>query len=230
MSAFQAFPDYSAAYNDSRVITGHRPMVSALQQTSWTFEEFVAAYLEDSRYELMDGELIDLEPTGPHEKVAGFVSRKLNVQIDQGDLPWFIPMNCLIKPLAPVTGLRPDVVVLDEAIVLSQEPLGMRQPVITLGASVKLVVEVVSTNWQNDYARKVEEYEALEIPEFWIVDYLGLGGKRFIGWPKQPVVTIYDWVDGEYRGRQFRGDERLVSRLFPRLEVSADQVFGSAGL
>jgi Uma2 family endonuclease len=66
-------------------------MVSALQQMRWTFEEFVAAYLEDSRYELIDGELIDLEPTGPHEKVAGFVSRKLNVQIDQFDLPWFIP-------------------------------------------------------------------------------------------------------------------------------------------
>ncbi len=205
-------------------------MVPALQQTSWTFEEFVAGYLEDSRYELIDGELIDLDPTGSHEKVAGFVSRKLNVQIDQLDLPWFIPMNCLIKPLAPVTGLRPDVVVLDEAIVESQEPLWKRQPVITLGASVKLVVEVVSTNWQNDYARKVEEYEALEIPEFWIVDYLGLGGKRFIGSQKQPVLTIYELVDGEYVGQQFREDELLRSPLFPQLKLTAQQVFSSAGI
>lgn len=205
-------------------------MVPALQQTSWTFEEFVAAYLEESRYELIDGELIDLDPTGPHEKVAGFVSRKLNVQIDQLDLPWFIPMNCLIKPLAPVTGLRPDVVVLDEAIVESQEPLWKRQPVITLGTSVMLVVEVVSTNWQNDYARKVDEYEALEIPEFWIVDYLGLGGKRFIGLPKQPVLTIYELRDGEYVGRQFRGDDELVSPLFPQLKLTASDIFTSSGI
>jgi len=40
-------------------------MVAALQQKSWTFEDFIANYLEDSRYELIDGELIDLDPTGP---------------------------------------------------------------------------------------------------------------------------------------------------------------------
>jgi Uma2 family endonuclease len=37
------------------------------------------------------------------------------------------------------------------------------------------VVEVVSTNWETDDARKVEEYAILGIPEYWIVDYRGLG-------------------------------------------------------
>lgn len=54
---------------------------------------------------------------------------------------------------------------------------------ITQGISVKLVVGVVSTNW-DDYARKSEDYEALGIPEFWVVDSQGLGGKRYIGFPK----------------------------------------------
>jgi Uma2 family endonuclease len=40
---------------------------------------------------------------------------------------------------------------------------------------IKLIVEVVSTNWETDYARKVEEYALLGIPEYWIVDYRGLG-------------------------------------------------------
>jgi Uma2 family endonuclease len=31
---------------------------------------------------------------------------------------------------------------------------------------------------------KVEEYAFLEIPEYWIVDYRGLGGVAFIGKPK----------------------------------------------
>lgn len=46
-----------------------------------------------------------------------------------------------------------------------------------------LVVEVVSTNWHDPYARKLEDYEALGILEYWIVDYQALGGRRFIGFP-----------------------------------------------
>jgi Uma2 family endonuclease len=72
-------------------------------------------------------------------------------------LPWFIPRACLIRPFAEtVTARRPDIVVLDETA-LANEPLWEREPVITLGRSIKLVVEVVSTNWETDYARKLEE-------------------------------------------------------------------------
>lgn len=106
------------------------------------------------------------------------------------------------------SAFRPDVVILDQTV-LGNEPLWKAEPVITLGKSVKLVVEVVSTNWQNDYARKVEDYEALGIPEYWIADYLELGGKRYIGSSKQPVITIYRLVDGTYQAQQFRGRERL---------------------
>jgi len=42
-----------------------------------TFEEFLLQYLNNPRYELADGELIDMEPTGPHETVSG----KLATQI-----------------------------------------------------------------------------------------------------------------------------------------------------
>ncbi len=35
-----------------------------------TFNEFVARYGDNERYELIDGELIDREPTGPHEEIA----------------------------------------------------------------------------------------------------------------------------------------------------------------
>ena len=40
---------------------------------SGQFEEFVARYGDDPRYELIDGELIDMEPTGPHEQVSGYI-------------------------------------------------------------------------------------------------------------------------------------------------------------
>lgn len=199
-------------------------MVSAIDTGVLSFEAFIARYLDDIRYELIDGELIDLEPTGPHEQVVGLINRKLNVAIDLLNLPWFIPMKCLIKPLGLNSAFRPDIVILDRTA-LVKEPLWKTEPVITLGSSVKLVVEVVSTNWQNDYARKVEDYEALRIPEYWIADYLGLGGKRYIGSLKQPVVTIYQLIEGVYQREQFRASEALVSPTFPDLNLVAEQIF-----
>jgi hypothetical protein len=53
-----------------------------IQQKPITLEEFLIKYGDDDRYELIDGEVFDLESTGPHEEVAAFVDRKLNVQID----------------------------------------------------------------------------------------------------------------------------------------------------
>jgi len=84
--------------------------------------------------------------------------------------------------------------------------------VITLGHSIKLAVEVVSTNWETDYARKVEEYALLGIPEYWIVD------------PVAQVITICTLIEGRYQDREFRGDESLVSATFTELSLTAAQV------
>lgn len=87
------------------------------------FETFIDRYLDDVRYELIDGELIDLEPTGLHEQVTGFINRKLNVAIKLLDLPWFIPMKCLIKPLGSHSAFRPDLDNnLEKAIVYFLQP------------------------------------------------------------------------------------------------------------
>ncbi|MBD2329669.1 Uma2 family endonuclease [Alkalinema sp. FACHB-956] len=197
------------------------------QLKPFTFEEFLAQYGDDDRYELIDGEIFDLEATGPHEEVAAFIDRKLNVQIDHSELPYFIPQRCLIKPLGDWTGLRPDLVVLDKTQ-LSAEPLWPKEAIITLGHSVKLVVEVVSSNWQNDYARKVDEYAILGIPEYWIVDYAALGGLEFIGRPKQPTLTICILGnDGYYEKQRLRGDDRICSSIFPSLNLTAAQVLST---
>lgn len=115
-------------------------------------------------------------------------------------------------------------VILDERELIN-EPLWTREPVITLGTTIKLVVEVVSTNWQNDYARKYEDYEALKIPEYWIVDYLGIGGKYFIGSPKQPTITACNLVNNEYQKVMLRRGDYLESSLFSNLKLSTNKIF-----
>jgi Uma2 family endonuclease len=197
-----------------------------LQPKLLTAREFIDQYGDNPQYELIDGELIDLEPTGIHEQVAGFVGRKLNVAIEQQNVPYVIPYRCLIQLLGTETAFRPDVVVLDQTR-LSQEPLWQQEPVICQGTSIKLVVEVVRTNWQNDYARKTEDYALLNIPEYWIVDYLGLGGRDYIGTPKQPTLTLCVLDGDRYQKQRLQGNDRLQSPTFPDLQLTAEQIFAA---
>jgi Uma2 family endonuclease len=111
-----------------------------------TFEDFLSQYQDNPRYELADGELIGMEPTGLHETVSGKLATQIGIYLVAEQLSWFIPRTCLIYPFADTaTVRRPDIVVLDETV-LDREPLWQREPVITLGRLIKLVVEVVSTN------------------------------------------------------------------------------------
>ncbi|MDB9447104.1 Uma2 family endonuclease [Anabaena sp. CS-542/02] len=189
-----------------------------------TFEQFLVEYGDNPRYELIDGELRDMEPTGPHEEVSGNIARIIYAEILRANLNWLIPKTCLIKPpAAEATALRPDVIVLDKAK-LSNEPLWQKEPIICHGNTIQLVAEVVSTNWQDDYARKVEEYAFLEIPEYWIVDSRGLGGLQFIGNPKQPTFTICQLVNGVYQQQQYRLGDAISSSVFPNLQLKLDDI------
>ncbi|MBE8990528.1 Uma2 family endonuclease [Nostoc sp. LEGE 12450] len=189
-----------------------------------TFEEFIAQYGDNTRYELIDGQLRDMEPTGLHEAVAGSIAGRIYVEIFNSNCNWVIPKTCLIKPpAAEATALRPDVIVLDKAE-LSKEPLWSKEPIICNGSTIKLVAEVVSTNWQDDYARKVEEYAFLNIPEYWIVDFRGLGGLQFIGNPKQPTFTVCQLVNGVYQQQQYHLGDTICSELLPNLQLKLDDI------
>ncbi|MDZ8257758.1 Uma2 family endonuclease [Nostoc sp. ChiQUE01b] len=189
-----------------------------------TFEEFIAQYGDNTRYELIDGQLRDMEPTGPHEAVAGSIAGRIYVEIFNSNFNWLVPKTCLIKPPASeATALRPDVIVLDKAE-LSKEPLWQKEPIICNGNTIKLVAEVVSTNWQDDYARIVEEYAFLNIPEYWIVDFRGLGGLQFIGNPKQPTFTVCQLVNGVYQQQQYRLGDTISSDVLPNLQLKLDDI------
>jgi Uma2 family endonuclease len=189
-----------------------------------TFETFLDRYCHNFRYELADGELVDRSPTGPHETVSGKLATQIGIAIAAEKLPWFIPRTCLIRPFSDAaTARRPDIVVLDETALVS-EPLWEKEPVITLGRSIKLVVEVVSTNWETDYARKVEEYALLGISEYWIVDYRGLGGVAFIGKPKQPTITVCQLIDQDYTQQQFRLGQPIISPLLKTWQIRLDDI------
>ncbi len=196
----------------------------SVQLKPLSFNEFIAQYGDDNRYELIDGEVFDLEPTGQHEEVAAFITTKACVQIDKASQPWFVLQRGLLRPAnTGMTAFRPDVAIVDRSE-LGKEPLWREQSILTLGSSLKFVSEVVSSNWQNDYARKLEDYATLGIPEYWIADYAGLGGIRHIGKPKQPTLSVCTLVNGEYDVQLLRGDRPITSLTFPDLTLTAEQV------
>jgi Uma2 family endonuclease len=203
-------------------------MVQTIPQLT-TFDEFIAWYPEDGCYELINGRVCEVKPTGPHEQVGAFLNRKLLVEIDRLQLAYFLPKSCTVKPFSDQSGYLPDVVIVDPTK-LADEPRWQKESTLMRGISMPLVIEVVSTNWRDDYQRKAADYEEMGIPEFWIVDYLGLGGRRYIGIPKQPTFSVYQLVEGEYQVSLFRASERVVSPTFPELNLTLDQILKAANL
>jgi Uma2 family endonuclease len=201
-------------------------MLEAPQKTV-SFDEFIAWYPDNSehRYELHQGKIIEMpKPRGKHSEIAGLLSLEFGLQCRNGQSPCFVPREVIIKPARGETGYEPDIIVLNRDSLVN-EPHWEAASIITGGSSVHLIVEVVSSNWRDDYCLKAADYEEMGIPEYWIVDYRGLGGRRFIGDPKLPTLSIYQLWEGEYQVKQFRGNRYLESRAFPELALTAEQVF-----
>ena len=192
-----------------------------------TFEEFTNLDTVDKKYELHDGVIVEMaQPVGEHENVTGFLIRKLSARFENFDLPYFIAPKVLVKPEGKDSGFFPDVLVLDKRN-LGNEPLYRKESTVCQGATIPLIIEVVSTNWSVDYALKFDEYSDIGIPEYWIVDYLGIGGKEFIGNPKQPTLTICELVEGQYVRNSLKSG-LINSKVFPELNFTVEQIFSSA--
>ncbi|MEA5594510.1 Uma2 family endonuclease [Rivularia sp. UHCC 0363] len=194
-----------------------------------TFEEFIEWYPNNGiPYELHKGVIVEMPPpTGEHENVIGFLVGQIALQYLHKGLPYRIPKTGLVKTPDNDSTYSPDIVLVNHDNLVN-EPLWKKQSTLVRSASIPLVVEVVSTNWRDDYHDKFGDYEEMGIPEYWIVDYASLGGKRFIGNPKQQTITICELVDGEYQTTQFQGNKLIVSPLFPDLNLTAQQIFDSA--
>ena len=199
---------------------------------SVTYEEFIVWFPNDGKhYELHDGVIIEMAPpTGDHEKVVGFLTVEIAVQFRQLKLPYTIPKTAFVKTPSAKSVYSPDVLLLnlDNLDNFESEPLWKQESTVISAASVPLVVEVVSTNWRDDYHKKFADYEEMGIPEFWIADYKGLGGKKFIGDPKQPTFSVCQLVGDEYQVTSFTGSDLIISPTFPELNLTAQQVFNAA--
>jgi Uma2 family endonuclease len=188
-----------------------------------TFEDFLERYPNDGHYEWVNGEIIDMRATRQHDNIANFIMFAFHDQIRQHQLNYVVTNTAVIrtKTLSGLEqGRKPDV-----SVISRKQWEDDRQSYAALIEPIELAVEVVSTNWDDDYLDKLEEYQYLGIKEYWIVDYLALGSRDYLGKPKQPAILIFQLDEQQrYQSQLFRDEQIIVSKVFPRLQLTAQQI------
>lgn len=187
-----------------------------------TFEEFLNYdFPAEGRYELVNGKVVRILPTRQHDNIADFITRKFDREVESRNLNYRVSGRIMIKTVTSDGGEQgrfPDVSVVDKALWDSQ-PFSYTAFVEPL----QLAVEVVSTNWEDDYIDKLDEYQRLGITEYWIVDYLAIGSRNYLGNPKVPTVFVYSLDEqGVYRGNAYRGRDNIMSPTFPELALTVE--------
>ncbi len=178
-----------------------------------TLEEYLAYDNgTDTRYELVDGELVEMPPETDRNNLIALYLLSEFLKL--------VPLRLIRHKDTElvVTGNRtrvrlPDLMILTEELL---EAIGGRRATITPDMpSPALVVEVVSSgkvNEDRDYRYKRSEYAARGIPEYWIAD------------PGIARVTVLTLIDGLYEEAVFEGEDRITSEILPALKLTATQV------
>ncbi|MDF5715829.1 MAG: Uma2 family endonuclease [Rhizonema sp. NSF051] len=194
-----------------------------------TFAEFLAWDDGSGRnFELIDGVPVPLsEPNANHEDLIQRLCSYLEAHSLEFNLPLVSRQSKQIR-LQTEPGEKEKSRKADIVIFAQEEWQRMKGSSSSAAAYIPPpgIIEVVSTNWKDDYLIKLAEYEELGVSEYWIVDYGAYGGVRYIGSPKQPTITVYQLENSEYLpSKVFRGQDRIESKLFPHLSLTAIQIF-----
>ncbi|MBP0021147.1 MAG: Uma2 family endonuclease [Cyanobacteria bacterium SBLK] len=178
-----------------------------------TFEEYLN-YDDgtDILYELENGKLIAMTPPSPrHITIAHFLERQFWLEQIRLNSQWAVIFGAGIRTDIAKSRI-PDLFVVEGNIWAS---IQNQSRAILENSPVLLAVEIVSPGRENrrrDYEDKVREYRDRGILEYWIVD------------PVENKITIFIWVDGEYREQIYRGDRAIASPTFPELSLTCDRI------
>ncbi|MCY6492071.1 Uma2 family endonuclease [Leptolyngbya sp. GGD] len=170
----------------------------------------------DTRYELVNGELVEMPPEMPiNNLIVSFLfATFLRIGIPHYRL---VIGHQVVTSSTKVTARQPDLVVHTEesvsAILSGSRVLQAEMP------PPLLVVEVVSNSEgdkrsrDRDYVEKRKEYALRGIAEYWIID------------PNLNTVTVLALNGDEYQEIGcFQDNHCIVSPVFPALEITAKQI------
>ena len=165
----------------------------------------------DTRYELVDGRLIEIAPVSDlADRIASFLyAHFLNLGIPH----YRLSMKAQIAVSENLANVRqPALMVLSEEVEIALE--GANQRLITHDMPPPaLVVAIVSPQQEErDYRYKRTEYAGRHIPEFWIAN------------PINQKVTVLEWVNGTYKEQVYQSNQAILSPLFADLALTVAQM------
>ncbi|HEY9701893.1 MAG TPA: Uma2 family endonuclease [Allocoleopsis sp.] len=179
-----------------------------------TFEEYrFYQSNDDILYELFRGQLIAMPtPTALHANICNYLVYQLREHFAEQNINLIATTTVGVRTEENSSRI-PDVVVGSEnlwAEIVKRKGAG----VFDLGETPALVIEVTSTNWRDDYIRKRAEYDLIDIPEYWIIN------------PEKKVIFVLSKPDNEheYKSREFKPGEQMISVQFHDLILSVDTV------
>jgi Uma2 family endonuclease len=132
---------------------------------------------EEGRYELVNGEIMRILATRQHEDLADFIARQFDKEVERLNLNYRVSGRIVIGTETKdgvEQGRNPDVSVVDKSVWEFN-----RSAYSALFEPLQIALEVVSTNWEDDYVDKLDEYQRLGIREYWIVDYLAIASRSY---------------------------------------------------
>ncbi|MCL1468604.1 Uma2 family endonuclease [Argonema galeatum] len=201
-------------------------MVVAAQFQTYTVEEFLNLDLpEGQEYELIDGRIsVMAEPSGEHENLRSELMVELRMESRRRQLGLLVHPKPVLQ-LGPKDTRKPDLIAINRDAWNRQT-----QSEAVLRESPSVVIEIVSTNWEEDYRHKPLWYAAFGVSELWIVDRYPNRKNPKIEEPTiaigQLVTSRSILVEREYEFQSFRGKQRIESRVFPDLEITVEEIIG----
>ena len=148
-------------------------------------------------------------PRGRHGKVTKRLLVKFDQAIEQQGALWSCRWDVGVRT-------QKKVVRIPDLVIITQE---QEDAIDDISAVVEtaplLIVEVVSPGAESeerDYEDKRQEYEAIGVTEYWVVDPIAL------------KVTVYLLLGKCYQAQEYVGNSLIKSALFPKLVLTAQQV------
>jgi Uma2 family endonuclease len=168
------------------------------------------------------------EPSGRHENLRSELMFVLKAESKRSQLDLLVHPKPVLMLGAKDTR-KPDLIAVNQDDWRRQTEVEavLREP-------PSVVIEIVSTNWEDDYRNKSLWYAAFGVFEYWIIDPLyHLDRYPTKKNPKieKPTISIGTLkpsdsilVEHDYQFRSFTGSERIQSRVFPDLQLTVDEI------
>ena len=186
-------------------------MTTKVVTQNWTYEEMQAKLPAESRYEIVNGELIDMSPTpnSEHQEISAelgfllltFIKRKKSGKV------LFAPMDVKLDKSNVV---QPDI------LFVANTNLKIITKKCVEGVP-DLTIEIISpSSHYRDTVDKKALYERFGIKEYWLID------------PANRVIEVFFLQNNQYSLHAFVAEEgKASSALLEGFEVHSNDIFTS---